>query len=46
MSSGKLLAGIVVLFALVAGGLAIYGGQVAPTRHNVEQTIPDARFPQ
>ncbi len=46
MSSGKLVAVIVVLLAVILGALAIYGGQVTPTRHNVEQTIPDARFPQ
>ncbi len=42
----KLFAGVVVLLAVAAGGLAIYGGQITPARHNVSQVLPDARFPQ
>jgi hypothetical protein len=41
----KLIAGVLVLLVVVAGGLAIYGSQVTPKRHTVEQTLPDARFP-
>lgn len=47
MSRGaKLFGGILLLLILAGGGLAIYGSQVKPSRHNVEQVLPDERFPK
>jgi hypothetical protein len=40
----KFLLGFVILVALIAGGLAIYGSFVAPPQHTVEQVVPDSRF--
>ena len=39
--------GVAVLVLVVAGaiGLAIYGGSVSPTQHQVEQVLPNDRFP-
>jgi hypothetical protein len=42
----RLFAGVMLLLVLGATALAIYGGQVKPVRHNVEQTLPDARIAQ
>ena len=36
----KLFAGVVLLLVLAGGGLAIYGSQVKPARHNVERVLP------
>ena len=40
----KLFAGILLLLVLAGAGLAIYGIQVKPARHNIEQVLPDERF--
>lgn len=34
----------VVLVAMVIG-FAVYGGRVQPVQHNVEQVLPNDRFP-
>jgi len=38
-----ILAGVAVLAGAI--GLAIYGGSVRPAQHEVEQVVPNDRFP-
>ena len=42
----KLLVGFVVLLALGAGALAIYGSRLEPPQRTIEETLPDSRFPK
>jgi len=42
----KLLLGFVILLAMGAGALAIYGARVEPPQKSIEQTLPDSRFPK
>jgi hypothetical protein len=42
----KLLVGFVLLLALGAGALAVYGSRVEPPQKSIEQTLPDNRFPR
>ena len=42
----KLLVGFVILLAMGAGALAIYGSRVEPPQKSIEQTLPDSRFPR
>jgi hypothetical protein len=42
----KLLGAFVVLMVLGAGALAFYGANVSPTKHNVEEVLPDNKFPK
>jgi hypothetical protein len=42
----KLLIGFVILLAMGAGALAIYGSRVEPPQKSIEQTLPDSRFPR
>ncbi len=42
----KLLVGFVILLALGAVALAIYGSRVEPPQKSIEQTLPDNRFPR
>ena len=38
--------GFVVLLVLSASALAIYGSRLEPQTKNVEQVLPDNRFPR
>ncbi len=40
----KLLVAFMVLMVVGAGALAFYGANVGPTKHNVEQVLPDNKF--
>jgi hypothetical protein len=42
----KLLIAFVVVLVLGAGALAFYGANVGPTKHNIEQVLPDNKFPK
>ena len=42
----KLLAGFVILSAVLAGALAFYGATASPPTHSVEQVLPDSKFPK
>ena len=42
----KLVLGFVILLAMGAGALAIYGSRVEPPQKSIEQTLPDSRFPR
>jgi len=42
----KVLVGFVVVLVLGAGALAIYGSRLEPAQRNIEQTLPDSRFPK
>ena len=42
----KLVLGFVILLAMGAGALAIYGSRVEPPLKSIEQTLPDSRFPK
>ena len=42
----KLLAGFVIVLALLAGALAYYGATTGPPTHSVEQVLPDSKFPK
>jgi hypothetical protein len=42
----KLLAGFVVLLVLGVGALAVYGSRLEPSQRNIEETLPDGRFPK
>ncbi len=39
-----ILIGVVVVAAMI--GLTIYGGTVSPQQHQVEQVLPNDRFPR
>jgi hypothetical protein len=42
----KFLIVFVVVLALSAGALAIYGARVEPPKKSYEQVLPDNRFPK
>ena len=42
----KLLVAFMVFMVVGAGALAFYGASVGPTKHNVEQVLPDSKFPK
>lgn len=42
----KLLFGFVLLLALGAGALALYGSRLEPPQRSFEETLPDSRFPK
>jgi len=42
----KLLVAFVVVLVLGASALAYYGASVGPTKHNVEEVLPDNKFPK
>jgi hypothetical protein len=43
--SGRIAIAAGVLLILAAIGLTIYGGTLRPHQHEVEQVIPNDRFP-
>jgi hypothetical protein len=42
----KLLVAFVVVLVLGASALAYYGASVGPTKHNIEEVLPDNKFPK
>jgi hypothetical protein len=42
----KLLAGFVLLLVLGVGALAVYGSRLEPSQRNIEEILPDNRFPK
>jgi len=41
----KLVLVLLALLILGGAGLAIYGSQLSPEQHRMEQVLPDDRFP-
>ena len=42
----KVMLGFVVFLVVVASGLAMYGARQQPAQQNIEQVLPDSRFPK